>query len=139
MITEQIPKTEKSIEERGVPKDSYFSIVFADDSFTNELEVNWSSFCEQKEVKYLNNKKTVNVSKHPVKSISCYHEGLQTKIEVPEGCEAYQAILSETVIIPNVQRSDRILGRIIGIIKDGEVIEEHFLNSIEYRIQGFKK
>jgi hypothetical protein len=139
MISETIKKSERPIEERGVPKDSYFSIVFADESEISEKEISWSSICEQKEVNSLNGKKVVNISKHPVKLIKCYHEGMEAQIEVPEGCEAYQAIRSETVIIPSVQRNDRILGRVIGIVKDGEIIEEHFLNSVEFRVQGFRK
>lgn len=84
-------------------------------------------------------KKVVHVCKHSVKKISVTHEGLSTFIDVPHGCEVYQSIRAETVFLPTGEKVDQILGRIIGIVKDGEVIEEHFINGLNKKIEGLKK
>lgn len=139
MISKKIQRTNKTLEERGIPSDSFFSLVFEDGSEISERETTWGFLCEKKEVDYLGGRKIVNFSKFPVKEIRCSFEGLEAKIEVPNGCQVYQSIRSETLIIPNSQRKDRIIGRIIGIIKDGEVIEEQFLNGLQFKIEGFRK
>lgn len=139
MTAEKIRKTNRTLEERGISEDSFFTLVFEDGSEITEKEANWSSICEKKEVDYFGARKIVNFSKFPVKIIKCFHEGLQSQIEVPEGARAYQAIRSESLIIGNSQKKGRIIGRTIGIIKGGEVLEEHFLNGIQFKVEGFKK
>jgi hypothetical protein len=139
MTANEIERTTQTLEERGMPQNSYFAVIFTDGSELTEKEANWSSFCEKKEVDYFDIKKLVSVSKYPLKKISCFHEGLEASIDVPEDCEAYQALRGEALIVPEHGRKDRIVGRIIGIIKDGVVVEEIFIDAIQLKLTGFKK
>ncbi len=86
----------------------------------------------------MNGKKGVMVSLFPVKRIEAHLGDLHAAIDVPEGCEAYQALRSEAMVVVGYGREDRFLGRVIGILKGDTVIEEHFLNALEYRVQGIK-
>ena len=137
-IADKIIKTTQTLEERGIPNDSYFEVIFEDGSEINEKEANWSSFSEKKEVSYLDIKKIVRISKFPVKNIKCFYKGLNAEIEVPKDCQAYQAIRSNTTIVPTILQKNETVGRIIGIIRNNEVIEEKFLNGIQFRVEGIK-
>ena len=138
MIKDEILKTEQTLSERGIPEDSFWTVTFTDGSEISEQETKWILFSEEKEVRYLGKKKMVLVSKFPVKKIKCVFESMETEIEVPEGCQAYQAIRSEALFIQE-QTKNRIVGRLIGVIKDNEVIEERFINGIQNKVEGFKK
>lgn len=133
-----IERTTLSLKERGLPEDSYFEVVFADDTKISEHEVNWSSISARRVVDVMNGKKGVMVCVFPVKRISACLGDLEASIDVPEGNEAYQATRSEAVVIPGYGRQDRVVGRIIGILKGDVVVEEKFLNAIEYRVQGIR-
>lgn len=139
MTSDKIVKTTQSLKERGLPENSYFRVVFLDGSEIDEMNTNWSLLSEKKVVKYFGKEKVVHSCKYPVKSIEAFHEGLNKKIEIPEGCEAYQAIRGDTILILNYKRLDRVIGRIIGFVKNGEVIEEYFLNGLSNNVEGIKK
>lgn len=139
MIADTIQKTNQTLEERGIPNNSYFEIIFPDASRISEHDVNWSSISQKKQCAYFGNKKLCHVCTLPVKRIEAWHDGLHSFIDVPEGCEVYQAVRGDTLIIPNYERTDRVIGRVIGIIKDNEVIEEHFLNGLMYSVEGLRK
>lgn len=124
--------------ERGLPEDSYFEVTFADDTKVSEHDTNWSTIADRRIVGYLGGQKGVMVCRFRVKRIEAHLEGLHSAIDVPEGCEAYQAIRSESVIIPGYGRQDKVVGRIIGIVRGNEIVEEHFLNALEYRVQGVR-
>lgn len=117
---------------------SYFKIELKDGSFRDERDCSWSSISEHRIVNCFGNKKGVMVCKLPVKKIEVFHEDLHDGILVPENCEVYQAIRSESIITPNYGRNDRIVGRYIGILENGKVIEERFLNALENSIQGMR-
>lgn len=127
-----------SLKDRGLPEDSFFEVVFADDSRISEHEVNWSSIAERRIVNYGAGKKGVMVCRFPVKRIQVRLEDLEASIDVPEGHETYQATRSEAVIIPGYGRQDRVVGRVLGILKGDTVIEEKFINALEYRVQGIR-
>lgn len=139
MIAKTIEKTTQTLNERGIPNGSFWTVVFEDGSRLTENNSNWSTFSEKKIVNFLGQKKMVNICKFKVKTLECCHEGLQAYLSVPEDCQVYQAIRSEALILPNVMRRDSIVGRIIGIVKGDEVIQEYYLNSLEYKVEGFKK
>ena len=139
MITDAIKKTEQTLEERGLQPDSYYHIVFSDGSEITEKESNWSDFSTLKRVSYKGMKKSVMSSNHPIKTIPIFHGELSTKVDVSEGQEVYQAIRSETLFMPNGSKQSRIIGRVVGIIRDGEVIEERFINGMHNSILGFRK
>lgn len=138
MIAEAIQKTDKTLEERGLPEDSFFEVVFADGSWTSERYVNWSSISEEIRVEYFGGTKTVFVCKLPVKRIEVHHEGLVASLDVSEGCQVFQAVRSESIITDG-KKENRILGRVIGLVKDGEVIEEQFINEIMNEVLGTRK
>lgn len=118
---------------------SNFEVNFHDSSSVNEKTHSWEDFSEQKTVKYFGGEKQVKVSKHEVSKITISHNGISATLDIPKGCEVYQAIRSETIFFPNGQKKDTILGRCVGIVKDGEVIEERFVNALERQVFGLKK
>lgn len=119
--------------------DSFFTLHFKDDSSVCETETNWSEMGETKVCGYFGGEKRVCVCKHPVKEIHVKHGNLEHTLEVPDGCEVYQANRSETTFLQNGEKKMRTVGRVIGLVKDGEVIEEYFLNGIEGVVHGMKK
>ncbi len=129
----------KVTKEELSPETSYFRVVFADGLELTEREAKWSSLAERRVVGYFGSEKVILAATGAVKRIEAYHEGLVAGIDVPVGCSAYQAIRSEAVIVPGVHRKDRIIGRLIGIVKDGEVIEELFLNALQFKVEGVRK
>jgi hypothetical protein len=98
----------------------------------------WSSMSECIQVGYFGGKKTVRLLNYDAVFIEAEYKGLGAYSYVPEGCRVYQAIRSEALITVN-ERKDRILGRIIGIVRDGEVIEEQSLNGMLNRVEGLRK
>ncbi len=139
MQSNKIKKQNKSLEERGIPFNSLFIIKFQDGSMITEHECNWSELSETKVVNYFGGKKTIAVCIHPVKTLRIEHGEMTHTIEIPENCEVYQAIRAETNFMSNGIKKDKINGRVVGLVKDNEVIEEYFLNGLEGRIMGMKK
>lgn len=138
MISNDILKTDKTLKERGIPEDSFFEVVFTDGSTVSEKDVSWRSFSHNQIADYLGREKMYFISNHQIKSIRITLGGMETEIEVPEGMEAYQYMRSERLVTNGVDQNS-IVGRGIGIIKDGIVIEERFINSIEGCITGIRK
>lgn len=134
-----IKKTEQTLKERGIAEDSFFTIHHKDGTVLSEHLVNWSENGEVKVCEYFGMKKTVCVCTHPVKMIQIKHGDLHHTLEVPDGYEVYQSIRSETNFLQNGERTARTLGRVVGLVKDGEVVEEYFLNGIEGKVYGMKK
>lgn len=138
MIADTIPLSDKTNEERGFPADSYYIVTFEDGSVRDERQTNWSSFSEIGEVKYFGKKKQVSVSKFRIAKIEVFHEHLHTVVEIPKNCEVYQAFSSEVSFFATGEKHSNLNGRIVGIIKEGEVIEERFLNAREGQVFGIK-
>jgi hypothetical protein len=97
---------------------------------------NWSDISEQKLVKYNDSNKTVYVCNLEVEKITIKLEDLETTIKIPEGYEVYFAKRAQ---ITSNQREEVLVGLIAGLIKDGEVVEERFINNIAHEIMGFRK
>lgn len=134
-LADQIPRAEETLEQRGIPAGSFFEVAFVDGSVVTEKEVNWSDMAVIRRVRYFGGTKTVFVSKLHLACITVYHEGMEAHVDVPEGCEGYQAIRSEARLIDG-RKEQRIIGRVVGIVKDGEVIEEQFINEVEHTVLG---
>ena len=101
----------------------------------HEKTEDWRSFSEKTTVKHGDGYKTVHLAKG-LKKLSVTHLDSHIDLSVPEGCEAYHAIKSETTFVPGGTSRTRVLGKIVGIVKDREVIEEYFLdglNTVGYR------
>lgn len=128
----------RSLKERGLSHDSFWHVEFLDGSHRNEKDASWAGASERTTVDYFGTQKTVHLLKHHIKSITVTHGDLQETIEIPEGVQVYQAIRSESMLMKEGDQS-RIVGRIIGLVKDGVVIEERFINALEGRITGIRK
>lgn len=139
MYSDTIKKEEKSLEERGRQADSFFTIWFEDGSFISEKDCNWRDISIEEKVKYLEGTKTVFTCLHPITKIKIQHGELETEMEVPKDFKVYNAMLGSTTIIGNSGRKTTVLGRKIGLVKDGEVVEERFINAQEGIVQGWKK
>lgn len=136
MIADNIQKTKR--DEGNLHDSSYFELQFTDGSLITEKDVNWSDVSEQKTVTLLGKNKLAYICKYPVDFIRVTHDGLVSEVDIPDDCEVYQAFKSEALFAGGVKISDLILGRIIGIVKDGIVIEERFLDGRGNQIIGFK-
>jgi hypothetical protein len=133
-----IPKTHLSREERGIPEHSQFRVFFADGSSVCESEANWSDMSEEVIVGYFGSQRLVRLCTQPVVRIEAEHGGITDGIDVPEGGRVYQSIRGQAFILAN-GRQDRIVGRYIGIVKDGEVIEEKYLDGLQLEVRGMRK
>lgn len=136
---DQIERTSKTLEERGIAGDSFFVVTFIDGSSVTEKDVDWSSVAEERRVEYFEGTKTVFLCTMPVSRIYARHGDLEASIDVPEGCQAFQAIRSEAVLSSLAEKKTVCIGRTIGIVNDGIVIEEKFLNGVEHIVNGTKK
>lgn len=136
-------KTIHTLQQRGIPEDSYFTICLSDD-VSNEInthtehDTNWSENSEQKVVEYFGVTKRVALFNHKIQKIHVQHGTLSHDLEIPDDCQVYQAIRSETTFYPTGEKRDRIIGRVVGLVKNDKVIEEYFLNGIENEIRGMK-
>ncbi len=140
MIAESIKREEASLSERGISDDSFWEVEFADNSVISEKEANWSELSEQTLVKFNDGNKMVMLSKYPIKKIKIVLKELETSLEIEEEDEKiYQAIKAQTIFYPGGDKVDRQVGRIVGRVKNGEVIEEKFLSPLTSEIVGFKK
>jgi len=138
MIADNIPKTENTLQERGLPDDSYFEVVFKDGSSVSEVNTNWSAFSKREIIDCFGHKQACFISIYPIRSIKIKLNGLEAFIdEVPDGVEVYQFMRSERVLANNIDK-DSVIGRGIGMIKDGAVIEERFINAYENKVQGMR-
>ena len=139
MIADNIPTTEKSLEERGLPSDSYYEIVFVDDSTASEKNTNWSDFSIKKNIQCFGQELSFFVCRFPFKSINIFLNNLGAMFkDIPQGYEVCQFIRSERLLATGVDK-ETIVGRGIGLIKDGSMVEELFINALENKVQGIRR
>jgi hypothetical protein len=137
-ISDRIKKGKTTLRERGLTNDSYFHIIFDDLSEVKEHDTNWSNLAEESVVKYLGGTKVVLLSKHPVKTINIIHGNLHTSLDIQKGDKVYQAIRSTLMIDENGRTVSKIVGRVVGVVRDGVVIEERYLSSELGEISGIQ-
>lgn len=113
-----------------------FIIVKEDGSSIKNCE--WGDISDEKRVKYQEGFKTVYICSIPIIKIKIKEGELETEIEVPEGYEVYQAMRGQATILGE-NNEKKFLGRVAGLVKDGEVVEERFINIPENVIQGWQK
>jgi hypothetical protein len=136
-IAETVKKTNLSLIEKGLPDDSFFQIIFSDNSIIDERQSNWTDLSEQVIINDNGRIKTVLVCKYPSKSLTVNHCGLSKTIEVDHNEQPYQAIISMATL-NNATGSvyQKIIGRRIGKIKDGNIVEEYIINSQTNQVIG---
>lgn len=98
----------------------------------------WSEHSERIEVEAFGSKKIVHLSKHDVKKICVFHDGKTEELEVPKGARVYQATRSEAVFLPDGTAQHRIIGKLMGIVKDGKVIEEIYIDGLQGQVFGLR-
>lgn len=138
MIADQIKMQDKSLGDRGLSEDSFFIVEFTDGSIRTEQGTNWSDMSVREKVEYLGNPKTVFLCNFPVKKINVKHDGLETTIEVPKDCKVYQAVRSTSLLTPGDVTTSKVVARIVGLVKDGKVIEERLLANGASSVTGVK-
>jgi hypothetical protein len=135
---DHIPRSKKTLVERGLPHDSFFEVEFRDGSKISEHDANWSSISKLKTVERLGQPFSAFVAAAPIKSIRMSHGHLSSgEIQVPAGCEVYQAAISSVSFRPH-GRTHAVLGRIVGLIRDGKVVQEWHLDAAGAEVKGFK-
>jgi hypothetical protein len=137
MISDQIKK-EKDRNIYG----GHFGVVFEDDSHVTEKECSWRELSEDATVKCNGGTKTVKLSKFPVKLLNVTHEGcdvgLIQGIHFEKGDRVYYSIRSASTFTHNGTRRDEILGKVFGVVRDGEVVEERYIDN-NGNLTGFRK
>ncbi len=116
----------------------HFEIHFGTGEVHSSDGIDWSEVSDRTEVNYFGTRKIVHLCKHNISKIKIFHDGLEDEMVVPEGCQAFQATRSETVFLPNEQVNNRVIGKIMGIVKDGSVVEERFIDGLQHKILGLK-
>ena len=135
----KIKKENKNMKERGLNPDSKFSVILGDNSQITEDDYNWSSLSEPVLVKFGDHQqKVVMLSKQPIKKIKINHKDLETSIDVPNGCQVYQANKTEVFFVPGKGSQRREVGRIVGLVQNRKVIEERTILSGEGVVIGIK-
>lgn len=138
MIADNIIKTDKTLEQRGLPADCYFEVVFADGSTVSEKEFIWSSFSTPTVIKCGLYNRTYYICNFPIKTIRIFMQGMETKIEnIPEDVQIYQYIRAEKLLAKGIDK-ETLIGRGIGIIKNGAIVEERFISALENVVQGMR-
>ena len=121
------------------PKNTYWSITLSDGTIVTELQKSWKDYSTLMLVKYFDSNKQVYLSNVTIASITVVLNKLTTTIDVPSDCRVYQSIMNETSQLQDGESRTTIVGRLLGLVKNGEVVEERFLNSFANEITGFKK
>ena len=132
---EELKDTER-IQRNPSLEDSFFCLTLSDDSVIKD--VSWSSISEQILVQFMDHQKTVLVCKMPVKKITVQHEGLKVEMEIEKDEQVYQSMRSEASYLSDGTTEQKVIGRVVGKIKNGRVIEEKILDSRINEIIGIK-
>jgi hypothetical protein len=130
-----IGKETKTLAERGLHDESYFEVTFSDGTETDETETSWSHIATLTPVMKAGRKYMAYLCNFPVKELRMFHEGLETALKVPTGHQVYQAVFNQGIF---TGKGVPIAGRVVGLIKDGIVVEERVLNGRTGDITGVR-
>jgi hypothetical protein len=136
-ISEKINKETRSLQARGMTEGSYFHCIFSDDSEVNESEYNWSDISEEMIISHMGKMKMVMLSTHPIKTLSAHYGDSSITINTQEGDRVYQAIKSTLSLSSDNQQIAKNVGRVIGLVRNGVMVEEQYL-SFDGQIYGIK-
>ena len=135
---DKIKKQDKTLKERGVPEHSYFHCIFKDNSEAKEHNHNWSDISKEEVVDYFGSKRLAMICTEPIKVLHIFHDGLSASIELNEGEQVYQSIKSIASFNGDGTTTTSVIGRVIGRIKDGKVIEELTIDGRTHTVMGIK-
>ncbi len=131
---DNIKKEHRSLKERGLHNNTFFEAHFHDGSTRREHDTNWSDMSELVEVTKDGKPYSVYAATVPIHTLVITHNELSIKLPVPEGTRPYQAIVAISLF--SSSQENTIVGRVAGLIKDGEVIEEQVINTNTGMIEG---
>lgn len=134
-----IKKADRTLEERGLPADSYFVAEFADGSAIDERDYNWSDMSESTRVGYYGQNKVVMLCTLPLVRLTVRHAGLEATVVVPEGARAYQAVRSVALMSPSASTQHSTVSRVVGLVVGGEVVEEQLIDGAGGFVTGVRK
>lgn len=117
---------------------SYYIIGFKDGTFKTSKQVRWLEHARKIEAIRQGKKKFVYASSPDILSLEVCHDGMSKKIELAEGQSVFQSIVAEHIYSANSEGQDKILGRIIGIVAEGEILEEYFLDGERNEVIGYR-
>jgi hypothetical protein len=138
MISDSVVTETRTLEQRGLPTDSYFVVVFTDGSERTEHSTNWSALSEDQYVQFGDRKKVVRVSIHPIRKITIHHGELETTISAEDGEDIYQSFTSSTTHQSDGSTVEKLIGRKVGRVKNGVVVEEKFIDTRLSEVTGIK-
>ena len=118
--------------------DSFFHLTFSDKSTLDENEIDWSQISSDVIVNHFGRYRLLKVLNHPVDKIKIHHEEQELNLDVEKDEKVYQSILMQTIFLQDGHKVEKCLGRIVGKIKDGKIIEEHLVNAQTGEITGLK-
>lgn len=127
--SEKINREAKSLSERGLHDHAFFSAHFDDGSSRTEHDTNWSEMAEKKDVKDPRGQthRSVMLAKVPLKSLKISYNGFEKELTVGDGEELFQANIGE-LYWSNNTTINRLIGKRIGKVKNGKIIEEHIIS-----------
>ena len=121
-----------------IDKESYFILTLDTGETINENDYSFRDFSTEKLVIYRDTKKVVKLCNLPALSIKMKHHELEYEMKIPTDCQVYQSIRSISEVYDGITNS-KIIGRFVGIVKDGVVVQELYLDGQLGQITGFKK
>jgi len=124
--------------EHRFDENSFFEITLNSGEIINENDYRFIDFSTEKLVKYRDSNKIVKLCNLPAVSIKVKHHNLKHEMKIPKDCQMYQCIRSYSEITNGNVKSE-IIGRVIGLVKNGEVIQEIYLDGQLNEVFGFCK
>ena len=125
---EKIRKTKQTIMTRGLPEDSFFAVEFDDGSVRSEHDTNWSDMSELTTVVLNGKPKQVMLCKHPIKKATVVSKIGKSHTVFPDSNNlVYQAVRVRDTFKGGKLVRKEIIGRVIGVVKDGVVLEEKLI------------
>ncbi len=127
-MADQCKKETASLHDRGLHDQTFFHVVFEDGSDRKEHDLNWSEISVEQVVNHFGHQKIARVSNVPVKSVTISHNGMTATLSPKKGEKIYQAVRSITSFKADGTPVNFVIGRVVGRVKDGEVVEELFID-----------
>ncbi len=103
----------------------------------HEKDVSWNDISNLTEVNYFGVRKYAKICPH-VKHLEISHLGAKISIDADEDEQIYQSVKAMTTFSPSGSSNTIIIGRVLGKVREGKVVEEKIINSQTGEIQGFK-
>ena len=123
MIIDEIKKRPELI---ILPDGGEFEITFSDGGIANEKDYSWNDIADYEVVDYMGQQRMVKLSKYPIKTIIIRYIDSETTLQIEDGDRVYTSIRSIATHGMDTTKNHKVLGRVVGIVRDGKIIEERF-------------